>query len=96
MHNFISWQAVEKAGLKLIKQLSFVVVLINGTKLPITGIYHKTLHITHRNKETRLKAVTLRCVDLHRVQYSTRDALDHDGKASFSLGELAMDVQVGR
>ncbi len=65
MHNFISRQAVEKAGLKLIKRLSFAVFLINGAELPIAGIYCKTLRIIDENKETRLYIVTLRCVNVH-------------------------------
>ncbi len=65
MHNFISRQAVEKAGVKPIKQLSSAVSLINGAELPITGVYCETLCITDGNKETRLQAVTLPCVDLH-------------------------------
>jgi hypothetical protein len=65
MHNFISRQAVEKAELKPIKRLSFAVSLINGAELPIAGVYRETLRITDSNKETRLQAVTLRCVDLH-------------------------------
>ncbi len=64
-HNFISRQAVKKAGLKPIKQLSSAVSLINGAELPIAGVYHKTLRITDGNKETHLQAVTLRYVDLH-------------------------------
>ncbi len=39
--------------------------LINGTKLPIAGLYYKTLRITDANKEIRLQTVTLRCIDLH-------------------------------
>ncbi len=39
--------------------------LINGTELPIAGVYRETLRITDANKETRLQTVTLRCVDLH-------------------------------
>ncbi len=39
--------------------------LINGTKLPIAGVYRETLRITDANRETRLQTVTLRCVDLH-------------------------------
>jgi hypothetical protein len=64
-HNFISRQAVEKAGLKPIKRLSSAVSLINGAELPIAGVYRETLRITDGNKETRLQSVTLRCVDLH-------------------------------
>ncbi len=64
-HNFISRQAVEKAGLKPIKRLSSAVSLINGAELPIAGVYRETLRITDGNKETRLQTVTLRCVDLH-------------------------------
>jgi hypothetical protein len=41
------------------------VFLINGTELPIAGVYRETLRITDANKETRLQTVTLRCVDLH-------------------------------
>jgi hypothetical protein len=65
MYNFISWQAVEKAALKPIKWLFSVVSLINGAELPIAGVYRETLCITNGNKETRLQAVTQRCVDLH-------------------------------
>ncbi len=64
-HNFIPRQVVEKAGLKLIKRLSSAVSLINGAKLPFAGVYHETLCITDRNKETSLQAVTLRCLNLH-------------------------------
>jgi hypothetical protein len=64
-HNFISWQVVEKAGLKSIKRLSSAVSLINGAELPIAGVYRETLHITDGNKETRLQSVTLHCVNLH-------------------------------
>jgi hypothetical protein len=64
-HNFISRKAAAKAGLKPIKHLTSAVSLINGTELPIAGVYHKTLRITDTNKETRLQTVTLRCVDLH-------------------------------
>ncbi len=39
--------------------------LINGTELPIAGVYREALRITDANKETRLQTVTLRCVDLH-------------------------------
>ncbi len=53
-HNFISQQAVEKAGLKPIKRLSFAVFLINGAELPIVSVYRETLRITDGNKETRL------------------------------------------
>ncbi len=64
-HNFISRQAVEKAGLKPIKRLFSAVSLINGAELPIAGVYRETLRITDGIKETRLQSVTLRCVDLH-------------------------------
>ncbi len=64
-HNFISRQAVEKAGWKPIKWLSSAVPLINSVDLPIAGVYRETLCITDGNKETRLQSVTLRCVDLH-------------------------------
>ncbi len=65
MHNFISRQAVKKAGLEPIKRLSSTVTLINGAKLPIAGVHRETLRITDGNKETRLQAVTLCCADLH-------------------------------
>ncbi len=64
-HNIISRLAVEKAGLKSIKRLSLAVSLINGAELPIAGVYRKTLRITDGNKETRLQAVTLPCMNLH-------------------------------
>ncbi len=53
-HNFISRQAVEKAGLKLIKRLFSAVSLINGAELPIAGVYRETLRITNGNKDARL------------------------------------------
>ncbi len=34
--------------------------LINGTELPIAGVYRETLRITDANKETRLQTVTVR------------------------------------
>jgi hypothetical protein len=58
-HNFILRKAVVKAGLKPIKHLTSAVSLINGTELPIAGVYRETLHITDTNKETRLQTVTL-------------------------------------
>jgi hypothetical protein len=64
-HNFISREAAARAGLKPIKRLTSAVSLINGTELPIVGVYRETLRITDANKETRLQTVTLRCVDLH-------------------------------
>jgi hypothetical protein len=65
-YNFIARQADKKAELKLIKQLSSAVFLINGAELPIVGVYRGTLRIIDGNKETRFQAVTLSCVDLHR------------------------------
>jgi hypothetical protein len=53
--------------MKLIKRLSLAVSLINCTKLPLTGVYCKSLRITDGNRETCLQLVTLRCVDLHRL-----------------------------
>jgi hypothetical protein len=54
-----------KAKQKLIKHLTLALSLINGTKLPIAGVFRETLHITDANNETCLQTVTLQCVDLH-------------------------------
>jgi hypothetical protein len=58
-HNFISREAVAKAGLKPLKRLASAVSLINGTELPIAGVYRETLRITDVNQETRLQTLTL-------------------------------------
>jgi hypothetical protein len=65
MYNFTLGKAVAKAGVKPIKRLTSAVSLINGTELPIAGVYGETLCITDANKETRLQILTLRCVNLH-------------------------------
>jgi hypothetical protein len=48
-HNFISRNAVAKAGLKLSKRLTSAMSLINGTELPIAAVYRETLCIADVN-----------------------------------------------